>query len=223
MMTRTLRSGCAAVLGAALCAWNCGSSPTTPSTPPAPAITPNTPPVIDQMAVVQSAYRTARLTASATDADGQVNSGKVDWGDGTTTSLTSGFASISMTHRYDRAQAYSVALSVADAAAASAESTRSVTITIPPEACLGVIAIQLCARSTADLRNLTVQARAGDVVLAGITISEGNPSVVLPLALGFGRLTLSHNFTTGRLTIGGEVCTVPFVVCQPVVNQAIQL
>ena len=76
--------------------------------------------------------------------------------------------------------------------------------------------------ATADFRNVQIAARAGEIVLAGATISDGNPSVSLPLLLGFGRLTLTHNFTSGRMTITGEVCPVTFLVCEPVGSQITQ-
>jgi len=213
------------VLGAAalaLAAVACGSSsPTNPTPTPAPQPA-NIAPVIGQMAASQSAYRTGRLTANATDSDGQISSANIDWGDGTTTPLTTGFASISQTHRYARAQSYTITLRATDDKGTTAQSTRSVTITVPPEACLGILVIELCARSTSDFKNLQVAAKAGDIVLAGITVTDGNPSIAMPLAAGFGRLTLSHNFTSGRLTISGEVCPVPFLVCDSVGSRVIQ-
>jgi PKD repeat protein len=188
---------------------------------PGPDPTPiNAAPTISQISVAQSAYRTARVTATAADSDGQIASGTVDWGDGSTSPVTSG--TISLTHRYNRAQAYTVTVNVVDDKGLSAQLSRSVTITVPPEACIGIKVVELCARSTSDFKNLQIAAKAGDVVLAGITVSDGNPSIALPLALGFGRLTLSHNFTTGRLTIAGEVCPVPFLVCESVGSQTIQ-
>ncbi|MDH4063460.1 MAG: PKD domain-containing protein [Acidobacteriota bacterium] len=199
----------------------CSKSPTAPS--PSPQPTPaNSAPTISTMTVAQSAYRTARITATTGDGDGQVASGTVDWGDGSTTNLTSGVTSVNTTHRYGRAQAYSVTLRVVDDDGAQAQLTRSVSITVPPEACLGIEVVELCARSTSDFKNMEVAVRAGDVSLARATVSDGNPSIALPLAAGFGRLTLAHNFTTGRLIVSGEVCPVPFLVCKPVGSKTIQ-
>jgi hypothetical protein len=217
---RSIRAICRVlgVVAAAGMAWSCESS-AAPSDPPPAA---NAAPVIGPVSLSESGFRTARLTGNATDSDGQITAGTVDWGDGTTTAISSGFANISLTHRYNRAQAYSVTLRVTDDDGVAAQLTRSVTIKVPPEACLGILVIEVCAESSADFRNLQIAAKAGDIVLAGITVSDGNPSVVLPLALGFGRLTVSHNFTSGRLTITGEVCPVPFLVCQTIASQAIQ-
>jgi hypothetical protein len=175
------------------------------------------------MTVTNSADRTGRLTASAADSDGTIASGTVDWGDGTTSPINSGFASISTTRLYTRAQAYTVTLRVVDDKGAATTLTRSVTIRVPPEACLGILVIEVCAEATANFSTMRLEARAGDIVLAGANLNDGAGSVVLPLAGGFGRLTLSHNFNTGRLTITGEVCPVPFLVCQGIGSQTIQL
>ncbi len=198
----------------------CGKdSPTAPTPPPAPA---NTPPTIGTMAVSQSAYRTARLTATTADSDGRVVTATVDWGDGSTSNVSSSAANITVTHRYNRAQSYTVTLRAVDDDGASTEQSRSVMITVPPEACVGIKVVEVCAQSTADFQNLNVAVRAGDVSLARATVSEGNPSIALPLLFGFGRLTLAHNFTNGRLTISGEVCPIPFLVCEPVGSVPIQ-
>jgi hypothetical protein len=209
--------------GVALVTACSGSSPTSPSPGPTPGPGPitNLAPTISTMTVSQSAYRTGRVSAAASDPDGQVASGTVDWGDGTTTTLN-GPTSVSSTHRYARAQAYSVTLRVLDDAGASAALTRSVSITVPPEACIGIEIIEVCATTTADFRNANIAAKAGDIVLARATISEGTPSVSLPLASGFGRLTVSHNFNTGRMTITGDVCPVPFLVCRAISSHTIQ-
>jgi hypothetical protein len=196
----------------------CGKDSPTAPTPTAA----NVAPTIATMAVSQSAYRTARLTATTSDSDGRVVTAMVDWGNGSTSDVSSSAANINVTHRYNRAQSYTVTLRVVDDAGASTEQSRSVTITVPEEACVGIKVVEVCAQSTADFRNLQVAVRAGSVALASATISEGNPSIALPLLLGFGRLTLAHNFTTGRLTISGEVCPIPFLVCEPVGSVPIQ-
>lgn len=198
----------------------CGKdSPTAPTPAPAPA---NAPPTIAAMAVSQSAYRTARLTATTGDSDGRVATATVDWGNGSTSDVSSSAANITVTHRYNRAQSYTVTLRVFDDDGASTQQSRSVTIRVPPESCVGIKIVEVCAQSTADFQNLEVAVRAGDIALAKAMISEGNPSIALPLLLGFGRLTLAHNFTTGRLTISGEVCPIPFLVCEPVGSVPIQ-
>jgi hypothetical protein len=213
---RGVAAATAAILAFILAGCSGNASPTapTPGPPPPPA---NVAPTIGSMNVTNSAYRTARVTASASDSDGQVASGTVDWGDGTTSNVTSGFGSVSMTHQYGQAQSYTVTFRVLDNGGLSTQASRSVTITVPPEACVGIRILDVCARTTADFRNLRLAVKSGEIVLAQFTIDNGNASPVrVPLALGFGALTFQHNFNTGRLTITGEVCTVPFLVCEPV-------
>jgi hypothetical protein len=207
----------------------CGSSPTAPTdpgvgpAPPAPPAPANQAPVIATMTVAESSYRTGRITASASDPDGRIASGTVDWGDGTTSTVSGDYASITLTHRYDSAQAFSVTLRVVDDDALATQQARSVTIRVPPEACIGIEIIEVCAQATSDFRNVRVSAKAGDIVLSQITLTDGQPAITLPLAGGFGRLTLSADLQRGRIVVGGEVCPIPFLVCVPIGSHTIQL
>lgn len=210
------------LLIAALGTAACNGSPTSPTDPPAPPPPANAAPQIGSMSVAESGYRTGRITAASTDADGQIVSGTVDWGDGSTSPITNGFGSINLTHRYAQAQSYTVTLRVMDDDGAESQLARSVNIRVPPEACLDVLILDVCARSTSNFKNLNVAVRAGAVSLASFTISDGNPSITVPLGGGFGRLTLSHNFNTGRLSISGEACPVPFLVCESIGSRTIQ-
>jgi hypothetical protein len=204
----------------------CGSSPTgptdpgsNPAAPPAPA---NQAPVIATMTVAESGYRTGSLTGSASDPDGRIVSATVDWGDGTTVTPVGNYASLSLTHRYDSAQAFSVTLRVVDDAGLATQQAKSLTIRVPPEACLGIEVIEVCGQVASDFRNVLLSAKAGDIVLAQITIEDGRPAVTVPLAGGFGRLTISADLQRGRIVVGGEVCPIPFLVCVPIGSQAIQ-
>jgi hypothetical protein len=181
----------------------------------------NAAPVIGSLSVVESSYRTARVTAAVTDADGTVTTVRIDWGDGANTTVPSGFGAVSQTHKYGGAQSYTVTVHATDDASGTAQLSKSVTIRVPPEVCASIEILELCASSTANFRNLNVAVRAGDIVLQSFTISDGQPAIVVPLALGWGRLSLAYNFDTGLLRIGGEVCVVAYFVCFPIAEHRI--
>ena len=226
-MFTTFRSLSALVLAVGLVGCG-GGSPTSPSPvagpnpTPAPAPAPqNAPPTFSQISLAQSAYRSARLTANVSDPDGQVTMLVINWGDGKQDTVTSGFGSIARTHEYGDAQAFSVALMATDNLGLTSQNTRSVTITVPPEKCVGVRIVDICGRVTSDFSRMNVSLKAVDTVITSFTVNEGTPTISIPL-LPFGRLTATFGFNTGRLRLQGEFCAIPLLSCSGLFDETIQ-
>jgi len=156
------------------------------------------------------------------DADGQVSKVVINWGDGKDETVTNGFANISRTHEYGDAQAFSVALMATDNLGLTAQSTRSVTISVPPEKCVGFKGIaDVCGRVTSDFSRINISVKAVDTVIASFSINEGTPVISLPTT-PFTRLTATMNFNVGRLRLQGEFCAIPFLVCTGTFDETIQ-
>lgn len=97
----------------------------------------NKPPLIQDFSVTSS-LSVATLTASVSDADGDVADVVVDWGDGQTDTLTSGFENIELEHSYSSFGIYSVTLTAKDTNGGEATKTTDLELSDFPTA--GLIA-----------------------------------------------------------------------------------
>jgi hypothetical protein len=209
-----------AVTAATVAGGGCGSTPTSPTPPPPAAV--NARPVIASMSVTQSSYRTGRISASASDSDGPIASGTVDWGDGTTTNVTRGFASISLTHRYDSAQSFPITLRVADDQGAAAQQTQVVQIAVPPETCVDIQLIEGCARVSSDFQQVTLLFQnPAHLIVGSFQLSDGLSGAPMHLLAWYGDLEGAVDLRAGRITLTGKVCAAP-LVCGSIGTTVIQ-
>jgi len=81
---------------------------------------------------LELAIDTVTLTASVTDSDGSIESVIVDWGDGEQDTVTSDFASISLSHSYADFSTYSFSISATDNAAGVTTQTEDLEVTAFP-------------------------------------------------------------------------------------------
>lgn len=198
----------------------CGeSSPIGPEPEPV-----NAPPTITSLSMADDGYSRARLTGSASDPEGAMATVEIDWGDGSTTTVDGDPASISVSHRYDRAQDYTTTLTVTDAEGLTAQRTSSIRIEVPDPVCLDLLKIVgVCINGTLNLRNFELEARVLNQVVYRSEIRDGQGDLRIPLPGGAGNLRIRYNMDTGRVTISGEVCPVPFLVCEEIASRTIQL
>jgi hypothetical protein len=194
----------------------CDSSTTGPVEPE------NQAPSVASVTMAPDGYRKARLTGSVSDPEGAIDSVVIDWGDGTTTDVTGDPASISIEHTYDRAQDYSVTLTVTDAEGLSAQRASSIRIEVPDPFCLDFFKIAgICIGGSSNLKNFDVEVRVLNKVVYEQQVREGDGRLDIPLGAGIGTITIDFDMDQGRFTVTGEVCPVPFLVCQEILSQTI--
>lgn len=212
-----------ALLTCALALAACGDSggPTDPSDPPDAR---NLAPAVDEISLAKDGYSRARLTGSASDPEGGVASVVVDWGDGQSSDVTNSYASIRLSHRYDRAQDYTVTVMVTDDQGQTSQRSASISIQVPDPACIDFLkVVSGCISMSRDLRNFRLEFRIANKIVYESEIKDGKGDVRVPLAGGFGMMVVGFDMDRGRITIGGEVCVVPHLVCQEVASKTIQL
>ncbi len=192
----------------------CDSSATGPAAPE------NQAPTVASVAMADDGYRKARLTGSVSDPEGAIDSVVIDWGDGTTTDVTGDPASISVQLTYDRAQDYTVTLTVTDAGGLSAQRASSIRIEVPDPFCLDFFEIaRICIGGSSNLKNFDLEVRVLNKVVYSDEVREGDNRIEIPLGAGIGTMTIDFDPDLGRFTFTGEVCPVPFLVCREVVSQ----
>ena len=74
---------------------------------------------------------TATLTGNVTDSDGTVEEVTIDWGDGNTTTISSGFDSIDQNHIYNSEGTYDVIITAADDDGATVSKNLTITVNKP--------------------------------------------------------------------------------------------
>lgn len=192
----------------------CDSSATGPGEPE------NQAPTVASVAMAPDGYRKARLTGSVSDPEGAIDSVVIDWGDGTTTDVTNDPGSISIQHAYDRAQDYTVTLTVTDTGGLSAQRTASIRINVPDPFCLDFFkVVGMCIGGSSNLKNFDLEVRVLNKVVFSDQVREGDSRLDIPLGAGIGTMTIDFDPDRGRFTFTGEVCPVPFLVCREVVSQ----
>lgn len=199
------------------------ASPSGPEVPE-PDVPANLAPVVQSVSVADDGYRKARLRGSVSDPEGDIASAVIDWGDGKTTNVTGSFSNISVQHRYDRAQDFTVTLTVTDGEGVSSERSSSISIQVPDPACLDLLKIVgACINVTKDLRNFELEVRVFNKVVYSEEIKDGKGDVRIPFGAGFGAMVVAFDMERGRLTVTGEYCIIPFLKCESFGSHTIQL
>lgn len=198
----------------------CSADSTGPSGPSEPA---NEAPVVQEIAVADDGYRKARLTGAVSDPENDIASVTIDWGDGKTTEVTEGFADISVQHRYDRAQDFTVTLTVVDGEGVTVDRSASISIQVPDPACLDFFkVIGACIEITRDLRNFNLDVKVLNKTVYKSEIKDGKGALRIPLAGGFGFLVIGFDMDIGKMTIGGEYCVIPHIKCEPLTSKTLE-
>lgn len=194
------------------------------SSPSEPEVPPNQAPVVESLSVGDDGYRKARLTGAVSDPEGDIASVVIDWGDGKTTDVSGNYSDISVQHRYDRAQDFTVTLIVTDGEGASSERSSSVSIQIPDPLCLDLLKIVgACIQVTRDLRNFEMEVRILNKVVFSEEIKDGKGEMRVPFGVGLGALVVDFDMDAGRMTLTGEYCVIPFLKCEALGSHTIQL
>jgi hypothetical protein len=149
------------------------------------------PPEIASLNVTEEStvYLRGVLTASVTDPENNVTSVVVDWGDGQTVTVTSGFDEISRTHDYARDGAYTVAVSALDAGGNQIHRESALTLTAAPGACLDIKIVGICAQVHPNFEGVDIDISALNNVLQSYSLSttENSLEFFVPVALLVGQ------------------------------------
>lgn len=162
------------LLAAAACA-------STDATGPDPA--PDQEPTVAGVAMTADAktYLRARLKGAASDPEGEMDDVVVDWGDGTTATLTQDFDAISMNHDFPEVGSYTVTVTATDAAGNRVSDQATVKFEEIPKPCIDIKVVTGCATIHPDMKGLTVEVSVFGVKLNRFTLSTTNTHVELPI------------------------------------------
>lgn len=220
-LTSRARMGSVPVLLGVLALGACQSDATGPSEPEVPV---NQAPVVQSISVADDGYRKARLTGSVSDPEGDIASAVIDWGDGKTTNVSGDFGNISVQHRYDRAQDYTVTLTVTDGEGLFAQRSSSMSLKVPDPFCLDFLKIVgACVNGSKDLTHFEIEVRVLNKVVYFEEIKTGDGELRIPFGLGIGAMTVEFDMDAGTMTFTGEYCVIPYLKCETMPSQTIQL
>lgn len=159
------------------------------------------PPEIASLNVAEepTVYLRGVLTTSVTDAQDNVTSVVVDWGDGQTVTVSSGFDQISRTHDYARDGAYTVVVSALDASGNQVRRESVLTLKPAPGACLDVKLIGVCAQVHPNFQGADIRVSALNNELYSYSLSTTNNRVeyLVPVAglVGQAKLVADASFS----------------------------
>jgi len=194
------------------------------TSPSEPEVPPNQAPVVESLSVGDDGYRKARLTGAVRDPEDDIASVVIDWGDGKTTDVSGNLAAINVQHRYDRAQDYTVTLTVTDGEGVATQRSSSFSLEVPDPACLDFFKIVgACINGTLDLRNFELEVRVLNKVVFSREIKDGKGQLRAPFGVGLGALVVDFDMDAGRMTFTGEYCVIPYIKCESFGSHTVQL
>lgn len=159
---------------------------------------------IDEASTV---YLRGVLTASVTDPEDNVTSVVVDWGDGETVTISSGFDDISRTHDYPEDGDYTVTVSALDAAGNQVDDESELTLQGAPGGCLDIKLVGGCVQVHPNFEGVDVVISALDNEIRSYTLSTTKNKVefFVPVAgvIGQAKIVADANFskTKGKSSV----------------------
>jgi hypothetical protein len=211
------------IAGAAAAAVLLSSGACTDADPTAIEEVGNAPPAIASFSVtkVGDVYLRVALKASVTDAEGDITNLIVDWGDGTSFTVVSGFAAVDIIHDYARADAtYAITLVAADNGNNRTSRKESIRLDKAPGACLDIKLVGVCFQTHPDYKgaDLTLKAFDNTVASASLSNSRNRVETFVPVAgiAAQAKVVLTANFSPakGRSWVRARIygCTL-FTIC----------
>jgi PKD domain len=159
------------------------------------------PPAIASLAVakVGDVFLRASLTADVTDPDRDITTAVVDWGDNSTTTLTTGFAAIARVHDYSQTGTYTVTLTALDAAGNRVSSNGSVRLDPAPHGCFDVQLVGVCYTTHPDYlgADLSISVLGTVVQQYNLSTTKNRIEAFVPVGglLGQVKLVFAANFS----------------------------
>jgi hypothetical protein len=139
------------------------------------------------------------LTTSVTDPEDNVTSVVVDWGDGETVTVSSGFGQISRTHDYAEDGAYTVVVSALDAGGNQVSRESELTLKKAPGACLDVKLIGVCAQVHPNYQGVDIEISAlnNEVHSFSLSTTKNKVEFLVPVAgvVGQAKVVADANFS----------------------------
>jgi hypothetical protein len=166
-------------------------------------------------------YLRGNLSVAASDPEGAMQQVVIDWGDGKTATVTSGFGSISRNHDYGKAGTYKVTVTAFDAAGNKSADDASVKLDPLPRACIDVFkVVGACLDVHPDFKGVDIDIKVLDnsVYTAKLSTTKSRIEAPIPVGgvLGQVKVALSSSFskTKGKSYVRFQVygCTL-FLIC----------
>jgi len=134
----------------------------------------NNPPIIDISSSTDNL--TATISGPITDSDGTVEEVTIDWGDGNTTTISSGFDSINESHIYASSGSYTVKVSATDSKGATA--SESLTVNVSETNNTPIIDVSSSTNNLTATISGSISDSDGNVSSAEIDWGDGNTTTI---------------------------------------------
>ncbi len=173
-----------------------------------------------KVAKVGDVYLRGSLRASVTDPEGKLANVIIDWGDGSTFTVTADFDAISKTHDYTKDGKYSVVVTATDAAGNRVASDGSLALDPVPHACADIKVLSACFNVHPDYKGADVEIQVFGNTLHKYNLSttKNRVEVILPVGgiVAQAKVIMTSNFskTKGKSWLKVDVrgCTL-IAVC----------
>lgn len=168
-----------------------------------------------KVAKVGDIYLRGSLKAAASDPEGELDNVVIDWGDGSTLTVTADFDAISKTHDYDRDGKYDVTVTATDLAGNRVSSRGSLSLDPVPHACADIKVVGACFNVHPDYKGADVEIKVvGNTVHKyNLSTTKNRIEVILPIAgiVGQAKVIMTSRFsrTKGKswLKVDVKGCT----------------
>jgi PKD domain len=165
-------------------------------------------------------YLRGSLSAAVSDPEGKMQEVVIDWGDGSSLTVTSDFGAVSKTHDYKAAGTYPVVVTATDAAGNRATGTGSLKLDPVPHACIDVKIVGACLDVHPDFQGVDIDIRVLDnsIYKFNLSTTKSRVEVILPVGGVLGQVkvvamssfSMKKNASYVRFQIFG--CTL-FAIC----------
>ncbi len=158
------------------------------------------------------------LSASVSDANSDLQSVVVRWGDGTSDEVNSNFQNIQLVHSYTELnKTYTVELEAVDMLAEKAVDSRQIGVASIARSCQKITEFEFCYDVQPDLLTAKVSIKAFDNQIYEETLSVSNPSIdfFVPVIgdVGQAKVRLSGNFSASAEESGENAVRVQVFAC----------